>query len=401
MIVNLLVCRALGGDMKSAEVVIIGGGVIGASVAYHLAARGCRDVVVVERGTNAGEGSTGRATGGFRAQFGTPVNVRLSLLAREKLLRFREETGVDPGFRQCGYLFIATNAAELDALRSSQAMQRECGVADARAVSVEEIKSINPAIKTDGAAGGVFCPSDGFMRPLEILRGYTEAATRLGARFEYGVAVEGFESDASGRILSVKTTNGTLAARHFVNAAGAWAGEVARMAGVEIPVRPLCRKVAITRPTELLPEEMPMTIFVDDGFHLRVRDRRVLLLWPDEPRGSDPFEACVEDEWVSEVVSKAHARVPCLRGAAVDRVSCWAGLYEMTPDKHSILGRAPGVENFYLANGSSGHGVMHSPALGQLLSEIILDGAATTLSTRALRPTRFDEGEPNAAPDVL
>jgi len=387
--------------MNSAEVVIIGGGVIGASVAYHLAARGCRDVLVLERGARAGEGSTGRATGGFRAQFGTHVNVRLSLLSREKLLRFREETGVDPCFRQCGYLFIARSEAELDALRASQGIQRECGLAEAREVCVEEIKSINPAVETAGAAGGVFCPSDGFMRPLEILRGYTEAATRLGVRFEYGVAVEGFESDARGRVLSATTTSGRLAARHFVNAAGAWAGVIARMAGVEIPVRPLCRKVAVTRATDLLPEEMPMTIFVDDGFHLRVRDGRVLLLWPDEPRVSDPFEACVEDEWLREVVAKAHARVPCLRRATVDIESCWAGLYEMTPDKHAILGRAQGVENFYLANGSSGHGVMHSPALGQLLSEIILDGAATTLDAHALRPARFDEGEPNVAPDVL
>jgi sarcosine oxidase subunit beta len=387
--------------MNSAEVVIIGGGVIGASVAYHLAARGCRDVLVLERGTRAGEGSTGRATGGFRVQFGTHVNVRLSLLSREKLLRFREETGVDPCFRQCGYLFIARSEAELDALRASQAIQRECGLAEAREVCVEEIRSINQAVETFGAAGGVFCPSDGFMRPLEILRGYTEAAKRLGVRFEYGVSVEGFESDSRGRVLNATTTSGRMAARHFVNAAGAWAGVVARMAGVEIPVRPLCRKVAVTRPTDILPEEMPMTIFVDDGFHLRVRDGRVLLLWPDMPRGSDPFEACVEDEWLSEVVAKAHARVPCLRRATVDIESCWAGLYEMTPDKHAILGRAKGVENFYLANGSSGHGVMHSPALGQLLCEIILDGAATTLDTRALRPTRFDEGEPNIAPDVL
>src|SRR6201999_1492632 len=125
-----------------------------------------------------------------RAQFGTPVNIRLSLLAREKLLRFREETGVDPCFRQCGYLFIAQSAGELDALRTSQAMQRECGLAEAREVSVEEIKSLNPAVETVGAKGGVFCASDGLMRPLEILRGYTEAATRLGARFEYGISVE-------------------------------------------------------------------------------------------------------------------------------------------------------------------------------------------------------------------
>src|SRR5436309_12696563 len=150
--------------MSSAEVVIIGGGVIGASVAYHLAARGCRDIVIIERGTRPGEGSTGRATGGFRAQFGTPVNVRLSLLSREKLLCFREETGVDPCFRQCGYLFIARSEGELGALLSSQTMQRECGLTEAEALSVEDIKRLNPAVETEGATGGVFCPSDGLMR---------------------------------------------------------------------------------------------------------------------------------------------------------------------------------------------------------------------------------------------
>ncbi|HEX8686683.1 MAG TPA: FAD-binding oxidoreductase, partial [Pyrinomonadaceae bacterium] len=129
----------------------------------------------------------------------------------------------------------------------------------------------------------------------------------------------------------------------------------------------------------------------------------VLLLWPDEARAGleDPFGTGFEDEWLAAVVSKAHARVPCLRGAEIDRAACWAGLYEMSPDRHAILGRAPGYENFYLANGSSGHGVMHAPALGQLLAEHVLDGAAHTLDVHALRPTRFAEGEPNAGPSLL
>jgi sarcosine oxidase, subunit beta len=388
-------------DKRSAEVVIIGGGVIGASVAYHVAARGCRDVLVLERGARPGEGSTGRATGGFRAQFATAVNVRLSLLSREKLLAFREETGVDPGFRQCGYLFIAASEDELAALLSAQAVQRECGLAEARGVSAEDVVRLNPAVECGEIVGGVYCPADGFIRPLEILRGYAEAAMRLGARFEYGVGVEGFKADGRGRVDEVLTTGGAIKAGRVVNAAGPWAGEVARLAGVSVPVTPLRRQVAITKPCDLLPEEMPMTIFTADGFHLRVRDRRVMLLWPDEPRAADPFDASVEDEWVREVTAKAHARAPCLRRAEIDRGACWAGLYEMSPDRHALLGRAHGLENFYLANGSSGHGVMHSPALGQLLAEIILDGAATTLDTRALRPSRFAEGEPNAAPEFL
>jgi sarcosine oxidase subunit beta len=387
--------------MRSAEVVIVGSGVVGASVAYHLAARGCREVLVLERGRRPGEGSTGRATGGFRAQFGTPVNVRLSLLSREKLLRFRDETGVDPGFRQCGYLFIAGNERELDALRATQAVQHECGLSEARRVAAGDIRQLNPHVETGEVSGGVFCPTDGFIRPLEILRGYTEAAARLGARFEYGVAHEGFRLSPSGRIEAVRTSEGEVAAGRVVNAAGAWAAEVARRAGVEIPVWPLRRQVAVTQPCDLLPEDMPMTIFVGDGFHLRVRDGRVLLLWPDEPRVADSFDTSVEDAWVCEVMRRAHARVPCLERAVIDRASCWAGLYEMSPDKHALLGLAPGAENFYLANGSSGHGVMHSPALGQLLAEIVLDGEAKTLDAHALRPTRFDEGEPNAAPEFL
>jgi sarcosine oxidase subunit beta len=387
--------------MLTADVVIIGGGVVGASVAYHLAARGVRDVLVLERGAAPGAGSTGRATGGFRAQFGTRVNVRLSLLSREKLLRFEEETGVNPGFRQAGYLFVAGCEEELGELVSAQAVQRECGLSEARAVDAEEVARLNPALNPEGVAGGVYCPTDGFIRPLEILRGYTEAAARLGARFLYGVTVEGARAAVEGKAETLLTTAGEVSAGAFVNAAGAWAGELGRALGVEIPVTPLRRQVAVTRPFGLLPEGMPMTIYAGDGFHLRVRDGRVLLLWPDEPRGEDSFDTSVDEEWLTTVVAKAHARVPCLRQAEIDRAACWAGLYEMSPDRHAVLGRAPGFDNLYLANGSSGHGVMHAPALGQLLSEIILGGAARTLDAHALRPSRFAEGEPNVGPSLL
>lgn len=387
--------------MHTADVVIIGGGVIGASVAYHLAARGVRDVLVLERGAGLGAGSTGRATGGFRAQFGTRVNVQLSLLSREKLLRFKEETGVDPGFRQVGYLFVAGLEEELRELASAQGVQRECGFAEAREVGVEEVARLNPALNLEGVAGGVYCPADGFIRPLEILRGYTEAAARLGARFLYGVTVEGARAGVGGKTGTLLTTAGEVAAGAFVNAAGAWAGEVGRALGVEIPVTPLRRQVAVTRPFGLLPDGMPMTICVGDGFHLRVRDGRVLLLWPDMPRVTDPFDTSVSEDWLTTVVSKAHARVPCLREAELDRAACWAGLYEMSPDRHAILGRAQGFADLYLANGSSGHGVMHAPALGQLLAEHILDGHAHTLDVHALRPSRFAEGEPNVGPALL
>jgi sarcosine oxidase, subunit beta len=387
--------------VRSTEVVVIGAGVIGASVAYHLAKKGCERVLVLERDRAPGRGSTGRATGGFRAQFGSEVNVRLSLLSREKLVRFEEELGTDPGYRRCGYLFLASDEAQLGALRAAQGVQKAAGLEETRTVTPAEIEDINPAVPADGLAGGVFCPTDGFIRPMRILRGYLEGAGRLGVRFEYGVECTGFGLDGTGRISAVRTPGGDVAAGAVVNAAGAWAAPLARKAGLDLPVEPLRRQVAITHPFDRLPEDMPMTIFAEDGFHFRVRDGRVMLLWPDEPDVSDPFDVSVEDAWIESVFEKARSRAPCLARASIDREECWAGLYEMSPDEHALLGRAPEIENLYLVNGSSGHGVMHAPALGHLLAEIIVDGAARTLDAHALRPSRFSESEPNLAPTLL
>ena len=387
--------------MRSAEVGVIGAGVVGASVAYHLAERGCGRILVLERHQAPGQGSTSKATGGFRAQFGSEINVRLSLLSREKLGRFEEELGVDSGYRPCGYLFLASDEARLGALRAAQGIQKAAGLEEARTVTPAEIEQINPAVRVDGLAGGVFCPTDGFVRPMGILRGYIEGAGRLGVRFGYGVECAGFELDGTGRVAVVRTSGGDIAAGSVVNAAGAWAALVAREVPLDLPVEPLRRQVAVTQPFDALPEDMPMTIFAEDGFHLRVRDGRVMLLWPDEPEVSDPFDQSVEDSWIESVFEKARARIPCLSETSVDREVCWAGLYEMSPDGHALLGRAPGVENLYLVNGSSGHGVMHAPALGHLLAEIMVEGTSGTLDTHALRPSRFAESEPNLAPTLL
>jgi sarcosine oxidase subunit beta len=376
------------------EVVVIGAGVMGASVAWHLAARGCRDVLVLDRAPALGQGSTGRATGGFRAQFATPVNIRLSLLSREKLLRFPDEIGADSGYRPYGYLFLADDEAQIAALRSIQPLQRELGV-PVEEIGPEDALRLNPAVSPAGLLGGTFCPIDGFIRPLNILNGYVEAARRLGVRFEFGAEVTGFAvaKRLPGRITHVETTAGPIAARYVVNAAGAWAGGLGRLAGIEIPITPLRRQVAPTVPTSVLPEEMPMTIFLGDGFHLRVRDGRVLLLWPQPPANADPFDDRFDESWLQGLLERTHARIPCLRDVPVDREGCWAGLYEMSPDQHAILGLAPKLDNLWLINGSSGHGVMHSPALGQLVAEMILDGEAKAIDVNVLRPSRFAEGE--------
>jgi sarcosine oxidase subunit beta len=386
--------------VETYDVVIVGGGVIGASAAWHLATRGCTRVLVLDAAPGPGQGSTGKATGGFRVQFGSEPNVRLSLLAREKLRRFADEVGVDPGYRPCGYLFLTEHEETLAALLEAQAMQRLLGVDDARPVTVDEALGINPAIAADGLVGGVYCPSDGFTRPLEILRGYTEAARRMGVRFAYGAAVREMRVE-NGRVTVLRTDAGEVGAGAVVNAAGAWAGQVAAMAGADIPVTPKRRQVAVTEPFAALPECMPLTIFVESGFHLRVRDGRVVMLWSDQHDPADPFRTTFDEDWLPELLARAHRWLPCLREARVDRAACVAGLYEMSPDRHVLLGAAPGVENLYLANGSSGHGVMHSPALGQLLAEMILDGSASSMDVHPLRPSRFAEGLPNPAPEFL
>ena len=377
-------------------VVIAGAGVMGASTAWHLASRGCRDVLLLDRGAAPGSGSTSRATGGFRAQFSTPVNVRLSLLAREKLRRFGDQVGGDCGYQPHGYLWLASTDAAMAALAEARAVQHAEGLDEAVAVSPADIARLNPAVDLEGVAGGAYCPTDGFIRPSGILAGYLDAAVRLGVKIRWEVAVTGIATRA-GRATGVSTTAGPIGCDAVVNACGAWAGQLARASGFDLPVTPLRRQVAATVATDVLPASMPMTIFTADGFHLRTRDGRVLLLWPTAGVAGDPFAATVDDGWIAEVAARARARRPVLGDTPIDRSACWAGLYEMSPDGHAIVGPAPECPNLYLINGSSGHGVMHAPALGHLLAEIVLDGAASAMDTTALRPSRLADGDTNPA----
>lgn len=374
---------------------------MGASVAHHLAARGRRDVVILDRAAGPGAGSTGRATGGYRAQYATPVNVRLSLLARRKFESFEEETGVDPGYAPAGYLWLAAGAGELAALRVGLEIQHAEGLHEAVEVTVEEIARLNPAIALDGLVGGAFCPTDGFVRPRSLLDGYLAAGMRRGVRVEWGVEVIGMRRAPDGRVTALDTSRGEISTAAVVNAAGPWAARVAALAGIALPVVPLRRQVAATAPCALLPADMPMTIWAGDGFHLRVRDGRVLLLWPTPGVAGSPFDTSVDPAWLDAIAARAHTRVPALRAATIDRAASWAGLYEMSPDRHAILGALSACPNLYCINGSSGHGVMHAPALGHLLAEIICDGVATAIDVTCLHPSRFEEGRLNPVSELL
>ncbi|HEY8075500.1 MAG TPA: FAD-dependent oxidoreductase, partial [Labilithrix sp.] len=376
----------------NADVVVIGAGVVGASVAFHLAREKLR-VVVIDRARGPGEGSTARATGGFRAQFGTAIDIRLSLLARERLRAFPEETGVDPGLRDVGYLWLASSECDLAELREANVLQRREGV-DAHVVEPDAIVRHNPHVSLEGVVGAAWGPHDAVMRPLEILRGYLEAAQRMGVAIRWNEAPRAIERGA------VVTERARIEAPLVVNAAGAWAAEVARLAGVELPIAPLRRQVAITTPTRALPQDFPLTIWTRDGFHLRVRDDRVLLLRPT-PGAADPFATHVDPEWLDAIAKTMRERVPPLRDVALDRAHAWAGLYEMSPDHHVLLGPAPGFPSMLCANGSSGHGVMHAPAIGLLVAELAAHGAARSLDVHEIRATRFVENAPIRGPSLL
>jgi len=376
--------------MLTYDAVIVGAGVIGASCAMHFARAGLR-VLVLDRAPAPGGGSTARATGGFRAQFGDAIDIRLSLVARDLLRRFRDDTGVDPGFVPVGYLWLAGSYAELGELRRANDVQVREGLVEAQLVSVDDIHNLNPNISLADVRGGAWCPSDGLLKPMEILRGCLDAAQRLGADVRWNTSVVAFERDGA-RITAVVTPNATFATGLVVDAGGPWAASIARLADIELPVVPLRRQVAITHPTRALPPTLPLTIWLADGFHIRVRDDRALLLMPTPGDPDDAWCDRVEPSWLDMITAIAAERIPALANVGLDRAAAWAGLYEMSPDRHAIVGFAPACTNLLFVNGCSGHGVMHALALGLLASELAT-ARATTLDIHALRPSRFDDGD--------
>lgn len=389
---------------RTADVVIIGGGIVGASVAFHLAERGCTDVLVLEREAGQGLGSTGKATGGVRAQFATAINIQMSRYSIDFFTRFEEATGHKCDYEPAGYLFVATSEAQLDDLRRARERQHAEGLTNVELVGAEEIARRVPQLRTVDVVGGSFCGTDGFIAPLKVMRGFTARATERGVRVWTETEVTGIEV-AGGCVAGVKTTRGRISTQVVVNASGAWAALTARLAGVEIPVVPLRRQLVSVRPAVPLAAGTPMVIDLSNNFHFRPEARElaapgVLLAWPDEAE-TPGFKTDFDPAFTAKVFRHARARAPFLAGASVNASRCRAGLYELTPDHHAIIGEAPGVGGLFLANGFSGHGVMHSPATGRLLAELILDGRATLLDVSALSPERFAAGRLLSETSVL
>ena len=323
---------------ETADVVIIGSGIVGSSVAYHLAEQGCANVLVIEREAHQGKGSTGKSMGGVRAQFSTPVNIQMSRYSIDFFSRFDEVVGHPADYRAHGYLFCATNERHLEYLKANRERQMALGVKNVELVSREDIAKFVPQLRVDDIVGGTFCPTDGFVDPHSVMMGFMLKARERGVRLWLDTQVTGIEvepiaasanagsagilpamsakreadfSCASRRISGVMTTRGFVSTRIVVNAAGPWAAEVARLAGAELPVEPLRRQLVPTEPFDGLPQRFPMVIDMSTGFHFRREGKGILLAWND-PEETPGFKTDFDPGFVEKILTRAADRVPCV-----------------------------------------------------------------------------------------
>ncbi|HZT07886.1 MAG TPA: FAD-binding oxidoreductase [Chloroflexota bacterium] len=380
---------------ERADVAIVGGGVIGASVAFHLAERGIRDVLIIERSA-LGSGSTGRAAGGIRQQFSTELNCRISMLSVEKLLSFEETTGWDPRFRQVGYLFLLTRPEDWALFQRNAEMQRRLGL-DVQLLSAHAAQHMVPAIMVDDVLGATFCPTDGHADPTQVCLGYASAARARGVRILSGTTVTDVGLEG-GRVAFVETDHGRVEAPLVVDTAGPWSAQIAALAGISIPIQPYRRQLYYMERLATIPESAPMVVDFASSMYFRPEGPGMLLGMTDRSEPSS-FNINTDEAFLAMLVEHAVRRVPALEGMRIIRG--WAGLYDVTPDANPIIGRVPEVDGFIISAGFSGHGFMHAPAVGQLVAEIIVDGAAHTLDLSPLSLDRFTAGTITAEQNVI
>lgn len=371
---------------SSAEIVIIGAGIMGCAIAHALAERGQTDVVVLER-DQIGRGATADAAGGIRQQFSTETNIRLATYSVRVWETYQERFGIDIGLRQQGYLFLLDDPAEEPVFRQNLALQQRLGV-PARWVTPDEIAALNPVVVLDNVVGGTFCPEDGWCDTYGATAGFAQAARRLGVTIEEETPVTGITVEGD-RVTGVVTPRGTIATPLVIICAGPHTRQVGAMAGAELPVDPYRRMSFITEPFDKAPPTLPMTIEFSTGLYFHPESQGFLFGMGDRDEPSS-FNKTVDENWMLTTVEALVRRAPVFEDASVMRG--WAGFYEVTPDHNPLLGYVNGPEGLAVAAGFSGHGFMQGPAIGACLSELILDGEATTVDITPFRPSRFAEG---------
>lgn len=373
------------------DVIIIGAGVIGTSIAYHLAKCGCRDVVVFEK-NYIGSGSTEKCPGGIRQQFSTETNISLSIESVKFFEHFEEETGHAADFRQHGYLMLVTSKDELDTFHRNVDLQQKVGL-KVHLLSPPEIRELVPGLNVEDILGATFCPTDGYADPYSVVSGFASAGKSLGVKVHEETEVTGIEV-TNDKVKGVLTTKGKFESPIVVNSAGPCAGVVGRMVGLDIPIRPSRRHIFITEPIFSRPNHpespnrtnLPMVVDFHNGFWFR-REGSSLLFGmrnPDEPEG---FSTSVDWHFFTNTLAQVVChRLPYLSDVGIMRGQ--AGLHSDTPDYMAILGETPTIHGLYLACGFSGHGFMHSPAVGRLMADLIL-GRAPLPNTWSLGLDRF------------
>ena len=347
--------------------VICGGGISGCALAYQLARRNV-DVLLLER-AELGSQSTGKCAGGVRQQFSNEPNVRLQRMSVRMLEAFEQEVGHPADFRQIGYLFLLTQPQQVEDFRNNMEMWHSVGLTEARWVDPDEAARMVPVLNVDDVLGCTFCPTDGIASPADVNAGYAAAARRLGARLKEGVEVLGVDV-AGGRVRGVRTSAGEVATRLVFNCAGAWAASIGRMAGLEIPVLPYRRHIAVTDSFPAVGRTTPMTVDFRTSLYFHPEGDGVLMGMSDREEGPG-FSTDVSWDFMERMFEEAARRAPALAAAGLK--TAWAGLYESTPDHQAILGPIPEVEGFWCAAGYSGHGFMQAPAAALLLTQLLLD----------------------------
>jgi sarcosine oxidase subunit beta len=371
---------------NTADIVIIGGGVMGASAAHHLAQRGMKNIVLLEKENFFGQGATGRCAGGVRYQFSTRINIELSLQSLPMIERFREEIGQEADYNQCGYLLVATTEKDRAKFKHNVELQNKLGV-PTQFLSGEEVRARLPLMKFDDALAGTFNQKDGTVDPNSIVMGYINAAQRMGVQAISGVEVTGI-TVRGGEVEEVRTGQGVIKTRLVLNAAGPWAGLIGKMAGVDIPVIPLRRQMFTTTPLQDIPRNFPFVIDFAQSLYFH-REGQGLLIGMSNQNEKPGLDQRVDEGFELVNLEAATARMPLIERAS--RAAHWAGLYEVTPDAHPIYGGTK-VKGFFVCTGFSGHGFMHGPISGKLMSEFILDGKFTSVDVSMLDLNRFEEG---------
>jgi sarcosine oxidase subunit beta len=369
-----------------ASVVIIGGGVMGVSIAYHLAAAGVPDVVLVDKGA-FGSGSTSKAAGGVRAQFSDRINIELGLRSLETFANFGARFNQEIDFHKVGYLFLLDSAATVSAFEQNVALQNDHGV-PSRMISVTEAKQMSPLISTEGLLAAAFSPTDGHCTPESVVLGYAVAARRKGARLIANCAATGIERNDD-RIIAVNTEGGRIEADTVICATGAWSKEVGEWVGVDLPVTPLRRQILVTEPLPVLDPHTPFTIDFGSSFYFH-GEGKGLLLGMSDPHETPGFKMNRSDDWLSGLGEAIERRAPGLIDVGI--ASGWAGLYEMTPDHNAIIGEAESVSRFLYATGFSGHGFLMGPAVGEVMRDLYL-GDRPFLDISGLDARRFAGNE--------